>query len=85
MATSSLMLKRPTAQILDGGDDDGIAEDDRADHGAGAGDGAALLKQPVHDEGVEDEDDAEDGLPQMHGRMFVVVAARAATSSSCSW
>ena len=26
-------------QILDGGDDDGIAENDRADHGAGAGDG----------------------------------------------
>ena len=34
-------------------------------------------KQPVHDEGVEDEDDAEDGLPEMDGGMFVVVAAAA--------
>ena len=32
-------------------------------------------KQPVHDEGVEDENDAEDGLPQMHDGMFVVMAA----------
>jgi hypothetical protein len=35
------------------------------------------VKQPVHDEGVEDEDDAEDGLPEMHDGMFVVVAAAA--------
>ena len=34
-------------------------------------------KQPVHDEGVEDEDDAQHGLPQMHDGMFVVVAAAA--------
>ena len=64
-------------QILDGGDDDGIAEDDRADHGAGAGERAAGLEQPVHEIGVEDEDDAEDGLPEMHDGMFVVVAAAA--------
>ena len=65
------------AQILDGGDDDGIDENERADARAGAGDDAALLKQPVHDEGVEDENDAGDGLPQMHDGMFVVVAAAA--------
>ena len=64
-------------QILDGGDDDGIAEDERADHRAGAGERAAGVEQPVHDEGVEDEDDAEDGLPEMHDGMFVVVAAAA--------
>ena len=34
------------AQILDGGDDDGVAQNDRAEAGAGAGDGAALSKQP---------------------------------------
>ena len=77
MATSSLMLKLADAQIFDGGDDDGINQDERADHGAGAGERAAGVKQPVHDEGVEDEDDAEDGLPEMHDGMFVVVAAAA--------
>ena len=41
---------------------------------------AALFKQPVHDEGVEDEDDARDGLPQMHDGVFVVVAAAALRS-----
>ena len=65
------------AQILDGGDDDGINQNDRADERAGAGDGAAGFKQPVHDEGVEDEDDAENGLPEMHDGMLVVVAAAA--------
>ena len=34
-------------------------------------------EQPVHDEGVEDEDDAEHGLPEMHDGMLVVVAAAA--------
>ena len=63
------------AQIFDGGDDDGITQNDRADHGAGTGDGRALLKQPVHDVGVEDENDAEDGLPEMHDGMFVIMAA----------
>ncbi len=63
------------AQIFDGGDDYGITEDDRADHGAGAGDGRALLKQPVHDIGVKNEDDTENGLPEMHDGMFMVVAA----------
>ena len=45
---------------------------------AGAGDGVALLEEPVHDEGVEDEDDADQRLPQPHGRVLVVVAARRA-------
>ena len=35
-------------------------------------------KQPVHDEGVEDEDDAENGLPQMHDGMLVAVVMAAA-------
>ena len=35
------------------------------------------VKQPVHDEGVEDEDDAEHGLPEMHDGMLVVMAAAA--------
>ena len=34
---------------------------------AGAGHGVRAVEQPVHDEGVEDEDDAEHGLPQMNG------------------
>jgi hypothetical protein len=71
------MLKAADAQILDGGDDDGIAEDDRADERAGAGERGAGFKNPVHDVGVEDEHDARDGLPQMHRRMFVVVTAAA--------
>ena len=41
------------------------------------GDGAALLKQPIYHVGVEDENHARDGLPQMHHRVFVVVAAAA--------
>ncbi len=36
-----------------------------------------LSKQPVHDEGVEDEDDADERLPQPHGRVLVVMAAAA--------
>ena len=31
----------------------------------------------VHDEGVQDENDASDRLPEMHDGMFVVVAAAA--------
>ena len=32
-------------------------------------------KQPVHDEGVEDEDDADQRLPEPHGRVLVVMTA----------
>ena len=84
MATSSLMLRTPDAEILDGREDNGIAEDDGADAGAGAGDGVALLEQPVHDEGVEDEHDADQRLPELHGRVLVVVAARRARFGPCS-
>ena len=42
---------------------------------AGAGDRVALLEQPVHDEGVEDKHDADQRLPEPHGRVLVVVAA----------
>ena len=38
----------------------------------------ACVEKPVHDIGVEDEDDADDGLPQMHRGMFMVMAAGAA-------
>jgi len=65
------------AQVLDGGDDDGITEDERADHGAGAGEGAAGVKEPVHHEGVEDADDAKGGPRNGHDRMLMVVAAAA--------
>jgi hypothetical protein len=36
-----------------------------------------LIKQPVHDKGVKDENDARNGLPQMHDGMFVVMATAA--------
>jgi hypothetical protein len=36
-----------------------------------------LIKQPVHDEGIKDKDDAQHGLPQMHDGMFVVVTTAA--------
>ena len=62
------------AQILDGGDDDGVAQNNRAEAGAGAGHAAALSEQPIHHVGVDDEHNPHDGLPQMHHRMFVVVA-----------
>ena len=68
------------ADVLDGGPDDRVAEDDRADQRAGAGDGVALLEEPVHDEGIEHEDDADQRLPEPHGRVLVVVAARRARS-----
>ena len=71
------------AQILDGGDDNGINQNDRANHGAGAGHGAAGFEQPVHDEGVQHENNAGDRLPEMHDGMFVVVAA-AAIRRPCS-
>ena len=35
-------------------------------------------KQPVHDEGVEDEDDADQRLPQTHRGVLVVMAAHRA-------
>ena len=82
MATSSLMLKTPVRMSLIAVQTIGIAQDNGADHGAGAGDGVALLEKPVHQEGVEHEDDSHQRLPEAHGRvlvfMFVVVAARRA-------
>ena len=67
----------PDPQILDGRDDDGITQDDGADERAGAGDGAALRKQPVHDESVKHKDHTQHGLPQMHDRVLMVMAAAA--------
>ena len=77
MATSSLMLKRPTRKSLIGRDHDGIAQNDRANESAGAGQRGAGFKQPVHDIGVEDKNHAQDRLPEMHDRMRMVVAAAA--------
>jgi hypothetical protein len=36
------------------------------------------IEGPVHHKGVEDEDDAQQGLPQMNGRMLVVMPTTAA-------
>jgi hypothetical protein len=38
----------------------------------------ALLEQPIHDKSIEDEYDPDQCLPQPHGRVLVVVAARRA-------
>ena len=62
-------------QIFDRDDYDRRAEDDRADHRAGVGDGVGGLEKPIHKVGVGDEHDADERLPEADGR--VLVAARA--------
>ena len=64
------------AKVTDRGQYDGIAENDRADQSAGAGDGMALLEEPIHDESIDDKNDADHRLPQADGG--VLVPARAA-------
>ncbi len=68
----------PGAKVLDGGQDDRIPENDRADQTAGAGDGVALLEEPIHEECVEHEYDPYQRLPEPHRRVLVVVPAHRA-------
>ena len=43
-----------------------------------AGHGVSRVERPVHDEGVEDEDHAEQGLLEPQRRVLVLVAANGA-------
>ncbi len=38
----------------------------------------ALIEEPVHDEGIDDEHDADERLPEAHGRVLMVVATTGA-------
>ena len=68
----------PALQVLDSRNNDRVAEQDCPDERAGAGHGVGGIKGPVHYKGIQDEHDAQQSLPQMDGRMFVVMAATAA-------
>ena len=63
------------AQILDGGPDNGIPEDGRPDHGADAGDHVPFLEHPLHDEGVDDEDQSRESLLEPDRRMGMIMPA----------
>ena len=65
-------------QILDSRADDGIAENDRADHRARARHDVRRIEDPIHDEGVDDEDEAEEHPAEADVAVGVVVAAAGA-------
>ena len=64
------------AEVFERGPEDGGAENERADQAAAAGDGGAQL-EPIDDEGVDDENDADEGLPEADRGMLVIMAAGA--------
>ena len=63
-------------QVGDGGPDNRVAEQDRANHRAGIGHEAAFLSEhQVDDDGVEQKDQAGHRLLEAQGRVFVIVTA----------
>jgi len=63
------------AEVLDGGQDDGVAQNDGANQTAGAGNRMPLREEPIHQKRVEYEDEPDQRLPEPHRGMLMVVAA----------
>ena len=62
-------------QVLEGDQKDRVGEDDRAGERTEVPDGAHPRGDPFHHEGVEDEDESDERLPQLHVGVAVVEAA----------